>query len=240
MGITQVIDPFYESVDLKTLNNRPVVGQFCRIAAPHIDKIARIMEVEREGPTEHYATKFKIRNMTNQDFRKKQKLPVISLTLRETEELMIQRAKKRLAVIVAAENTLFDDIKETIGGREHLQEENILVLPLYGIESAGHEGGFPPAMVARIKALMYRQFFYCPQNTVVYEAVVRLDRIQPIIPLYPGWIPESIALSGEALGVLMGMLREYFGAPEDEDMKAFREIIQDALPEDVKIQALNA
>src|SRR5688500_11770126 len=131
MGITQVIDPFYESIDLKTLNNRPVVGQFCRIAAPHIDKIARIMEVEREGPPEHYATKFKIRNMTNQDFRKKQKLPVISLTLRETEELMIQRAKKRLAVIVAAENTLFDDIKETIGGREHLQEENILVLPLY-------------------------------------------------------------------------------------------------------------
>jgi hypothetical protein len=37
----------------------------------------------------------------------------------------------------------------------------------------------------------------------------------------------------------MGMLREYFGAPEDEDMKALREIIQDALREDVKIQALN-
>jgi len=90
-------------------------------------------------------------------------------------------------------------------------------------------------MVARIKALMYRQFFYCPFKSPVYDAVVRLDRIQPVIPHYPGWTPEGIALSGEALGVLMAMLREYFGAPQDEDMKALRELVQDDLPEEVKI-----
>jgi hypothetical protein len=235
MGITQIIDPFYQSLDLKALKNRPVVGQFCWIAAPHIDKVARVLEVERDSPTEHYATKFKIRNMTDQDFSRKQKLPIWSLTLRETEELLIQKAKRRLAITVAAENTIFDDVRETVAGREHLQEENILVLPLYGIESAGHEGGFPPVIVARIKALMYRQFFYCPYNSPVYEAVVRLDRIQPVIPLYPGWTPADIALSGEALGVLMAMLREYFGAPQDEDMKALREIVQEALPEDAKL-----
>ena len=235
MGITQVIDPFYQSLDLKALKNRPAVGQFCWIAAPHIDKIPRIMEVDRESPTEHYATKFKVRNMTDQDFRKKQKLPIISLTLRETEELLMQKAKKRLAITVAAENTLFDDINERIGGRAHLQEENILVLPLYGIEAAGHETGFPPVIVARIKALMYRQFFYCSYRAPVYEAVVRLDRIQSVIPLHPGWTPTDIALSGEALSVLMGMLREYFGAPQDEDLTALRAIVQDALPEEAKI-----
>jgi len=234
MGITQVIDPFYQSVDLRALKNRPVVGQFCWIVAPHIDKIPRIMEVDRENPNEHYATNFKIRNMTDQDFRKKQKLPIIALTLRETEELLIQKAKKRLAITVAAENTLYSDVNENIGGREHLQEENILVLPHYGIEAAGHETGFPPVMVARIKALMYRQFFYCPYKAPVYESVVRLDRIQPIIPHHPGWEPENIALSGEALGVLMGMLREYFGAPRDEDLKALREIVQEALPDEAK------
>jgi hypothetical protein len=56
--------------------------------------------------------------------------------------LLIQKGKKRLAITVAAENTLFDDIKEAARGRGHLQEENILVLPLYGIESAGHEEDF--------------------------------------------------------------------------------------------------
>lgn len=234
MGITQLIDPFYQSLDLKALKNRPVVGQFCWIAAPHIDKIPRIMEVERERPNEHYATKFKIRNMTDQDFRRKQKLPIWSLTLRETEELFVQKAKKRLAITVAAENTIFDDIKETVAGREHLQQENILVIPLYGVESAGHEAGFPPVMVARIKALMYRQFFYCPYKAPVYEAVVRLDRIQPVIPHHPGWEPTDIALSGEALGVLMGVLREYFGAPQDADMQALREIVQEALPAEAK------
>jgi hypothetical protein len=235
MGITQVIDPFYQSLDLKVLKNKPVVGQFCWIASPHIDRIPRIMDVERQSPTEHYATKFKIRNMTDQDFRRKQKLPIWSLTLRETEELFLQKSKKRLAITIAAENTVFDDVKEAVTAREHLQEENILVLPLYGIESAGHEGGFPPVMVARIKALMYRQFFYCPYNARVYEAVIRLDRIQPVIPLYPGWTPTDIALSGEALGVLMGTLREYFGAPQDEDLKALRDIVQEALPEDARL-----
>jgi hypothetical protein len=239
MGITQLIDPFYQSLDLKALKYRPVAGQFCWIAAPHIDKIPRIMDVQRESPNEHLATRFKIRNMTDQDFRKKQKLPIISLTLRETEEreteeLLIQKAKKRLAITVAADNTIFDDIQEAVAGREHLQEDNILVLPLYGIESAGHEGGFPPVIVARIKALMYRQFFYCPYKSPVYEAVVRLDRIQPIIPHHTGWTPENIALSDEALGVLMGMLREYFGAPLDEDMKALRDIVQEALPPEAK------
>jgi hypothetical protein len=192
------------------------------------------MVVERESPTEHYATKFKIRNMTDQDFKKKQKLPMWSLTLRETEELFLQKAKKRLAITIAGENTFFEDVKEAVAAREHLQEENILVLPLYGIESAGHEGGFPPVMVARVKALMYRQFFYCPYNAPVYEAVVRLDRIQPVIPLYPGWTPTDMALSAEALGVLMGTLREYFGAPQDEDLSALREIVQEALPPEAK------
>src|SRR5918992_5294143 len=118
MGITQVIDPFYQSLDLKALKNKPVVGQFCWVAAPHIDRIPRIMEVERESPTEHYATKFKIRNMTDQDFKKKQKLPIWSLTLRETEELFLQKAKKRLAITIAAENTFFADVKEAVASRE--------------------------------------------------------------------------------------------------------------------------
>ena len=235
MGITQIIDPFYQRLNLKDLKNRPVVGQFCWIAAQHIDRTPRILEVERNKPTDHFATNFVIRNMTDQDFKKKTKLPIKYLSLRETEELVIHRAKMRLAITIAAENTIFEDVKDAVGGREHLQEENILVLPLYGIESAAHEGGFPSVMVARIKALMYRQFFYCPHFSGIYEAVVRLDRIQPVIPHYPGWKPEGIALSQEALGVLMAMLREYFGAPQDEDMKALREIVQEALPEDAKI-----
>jgi len=234
MGITQIIDPFYQPLDLKALQKKPVVGQFCWITAHHIDKIPRIMEVERADPTEHFATKFQIRNMTDQDFRKKEKLPIKMLALRETEELIIHKAKKRLAITVAAENTIFDDVKAVVSQREHLQEENILALPLYGIESGGHEGGFPSVMVARIKALMYRQFFYCPYVSSVYEAVVRLDRIQSVIPHHPGWIPVGVGLSEEALGVLMAMLREYFGAPEDEYMNTLRDLVQGALPEDAE------
>jgi hypothetical protein len=45
-----------------------------------------------------------------------------------------------------------------------------------------------------------------------------------------------MALSGEALGVLMGMFRECFRAlPQDEDLKALREIVQESLPEEAKV-----
>jgi hypothetical protein len=45
-----------------------------------------------------------------------------------------------------------------------------------------------------------------------------------------------MALSGEALGVLMGTLREYFGAPLDDDLKLLREIVQEALPDEAKMR----
>jgi hypothetical protein len=43
---------------------------------------------------EHYATKFSIRNITDGDFKKKTRLPIKALSLRETEELVIHRPNK--------------------------------------------------------------------------------------------------------------------------------------------------
>jgi hypothetical protein len=135
---------------------------------------------------------------------------------------------------VAADYTIFSDLESVLRQRaqRHLQEQSALVAPLYGVESQGHLGGPPPAMMARVKALMYRQFFYCPPHASpqVYEALVRLDRIQPLMPQFPAYEPLPLALSKEALGVLMGLIRGLFGAADDEDLIALKDLMRETLP----------
>ena len=239
MGIVQLIDPFYVKLPDDTFRRASIVGQFCWVPVTHLDPIPRLLDVERFDPQEHYATKFSIRNMTDGDFKKKTRLPIKALSLRETEDLVIHRAKRRPVVIVSGENTIFDDVNTLLLqiGRKHLQEESLIVAPLYSVESGDHEGGFPPVMVARIRALMYKQFFFCPKGNspLTSDSIMRLDRLQTIIPNYPAYIPEPYSLSTEVLGVLMAMLRSLFGAKEEPEFEALKALVFESLPDEAKL-----
>jgi hypothetical protein len=239
LGIVQLIDPFYVKLPGDTFRRASIVGQFCWIPVTHLDPIPRILDVERADPQEHYATKFSIRNMTDGDFKKKTRLPIKALSLRETEELVIHRAKRRPAIIISGETTIFDDVKTLLQqiGRTHLQEESLIVAPLYSIESGDHEGGFPPVMVARIRALMYKQFFFCPKGNspLIEDSIMRLDRLHAVVPNFPAYIPEPYSLGADALGVLMAMLRLLFGAKEEPEFEALKELVFDSLPDEAKL-----
>src|SRR5437870_447309 len=91
MGVTQLIAPFYRQLDPKTFRSQFESGQIAWVPTPFAADIPQIMEVERESPDDHFASKFQIRNMKESDFRKKQKL----LNLGETEELVVARSKLR-------------------------------------------------------------------------------------------------------------------------------------------------
>ena len=242
MGIVQLIDPFYVKLPDDSFRRASVVGQFCWIPVTHLDPVPRILDVERADPQEHYATKFSIRNMTDGDFKKKTRLPIKALSLRETEELVIHRAKRRPAIIISGETTIFDDVKFLLQqiGRKHLQEENLIVAPLYSVESGDHEGGFPPVMVARIRALMYKQFFFCPKGNspLTADSIMRLDRLQAVVPNYPAFVPEPYSLSAEALGVLMAMLRSLFGAKEEPEFQTLKELVFESLPDEAKLNSV--
>jgi hypothetical protein len=239
VGISQIIDPFYKLLPDATYRKAPTVGQLCWIPVPRLEEIPFVLDVERAQPTEHYATKFAVRQMCGDDFKSKNRLPIKLLSLGNTEELIAQRAKRRLAVVVSADYTIFDDLQTLLRQRaqKHLQQQFITVAPLYGCEGATHEGGFPPVLVARIKALLYGQFFYCPPKATpsVYEAVVRLDRLQPVVPRHPTYEPTQVALSDDALILLRTMLRRLFwGVPKDPDdaeknLAVVREIALEAL-----------
>lgn len=237
MGITQFVDEFYIDLPRETFRRSPTVGQLCWVPSVHIDPIPRILEVERADPQEHHATRFEIRDMIKDDFKQKQRLPIKSLSLYSTEELIVQKAKKRPAIVVSAEHTIFDDVAQVLKrlGRRHLQQENILVVPLYGVETEEHERGFPPIMAAKIRALMYKQFFYCLRNNdpLAVDSVARLDRIQVIVPRHPTYTPTPVALGPESLSILLGQLRFLFGG-EEEEFLTVRDIAMEALPEEAQ------
>jgi len=203
-----------------------------------LETVPFIFDIERADPAEHYATKFSLRQMKSADFHSKNRLPLKLLNLRDAEELVAQRTKRRLAIIVAADYTVFSDLEKILSQRaqKHLQEQSIIVAPLYGVQSSDHPGGPPPLMMARVKVLMYRQFLYCPEMGAhgVYEALVRLDRLQPVMPHHPAYEPTRVVLAKEALGVLMGIIRGLFGAPEDEDLVALKELLKETLPPEAR------
>lgn len=231
-GIGQVIPSFYTDLPANTFRRGPVVGQFFWVVAPFLAHIPWVYDVQRADPTEHTVATGKIRPIDKTDFRPKNRLPIKVLSLRETEELLIGRGKKRLAVVISAHYTIFHDIAAILRqrGQSHLQEDSVIVVPLYGVENKTHSGGFPPSMTAKIQALQYRQFFHCPGHPVIKEGVLRLDRLQPVLPHQLSMEPTQVALHPEALGVLLTMVRALFGAPLDEDFVALQSLLRETLP----------
>ena len=237
--IEDVYDCIYEtSIGL-------AVGHFVWCPVPHLEEVPRILQVHRATSEAHYATKFEVVQMSGEHFKEKQKLPIKALSLGDTEELLISKAKKRPCLIVACHNTAFKDTRgaKELKGRTHLQDDSMILAPIYGTATPDEHKGFPPIMAARIKVFLYNQFFYlpkrCPKTNLGFEkeGVVRLDRLFPASP-NRGVAPIKMKLSEEPLVLLMAVLRERFGALPNEDLKTVRELLYETLPENCRPEGL--
>ena len=244
MGITKLIDPFYRKLPDEDYQKSFITGQFCYIASAQLDVIPWVMEVQRADPTGHKNIKFNIRKLCSGDYCRKTELPLYYLTLRHNEELIIQKSKRRPGIIISAENIAFEDITNILRTKKkkHLQQECLLVVPLFSMETTLSHTGFPPEMVSRIKALMYNQFFYCPQIPIGFnriEGIARLDRVQIIIKSsFPGnrrvFEPIDIAFTDEVTVIFINMLREWLGirgnSEDIENLRTVRNIVSETLP----------
>lgn len=233
MGIIQLYprEEFYVSIAPSEF--RP--GQFCWVVTPHIDPVPRILDVERSSPVEHDEVRFELRNANKPgDFRTRDRtLPLKNLNLRSHEELFAQRAKKRLGVILSTGVDIFPEIERLLRqrGKSHCQEDSLFVIPAYSIESGISSSGFPPEMVARIRCLIYRQFFYFPDSPIFKEGVARFDRIQMTSGRNPAAIePLGIALSQEVFALFLAMFVYCVTGIEDIDLIDIRTMVRDALP----------
>jgi hypothetical protein len=225
---------FYKSVDPQP----PKPGQLCWLPVPHIDHIPRILAVERSSPEEHEEVEFYVRQANqSSDFRASDRiLPLKYLKLRSNEELLVQTAKKRRGVVIAAGMDTYQDVARILrqAGKKHLQEDSIFVVPLYSIQEEAYGMGFPPVMVARIQCLLYRQFFFLPGASRVKASVARFDRIQVVVGRNPHTIsPIDISLSDEAFAFFQAMFIYCLTGQEDEDLRELRLLCRDAYPEGI-------
>jgi hypothetical protein len=237
MSILQLYtkDEFFTSVKPTEFKS----GQFCWIPTPILDKIPRILDIERNLPEEHEEVRFELR-LANQsdDFKKRDRsLPIKYLNLRSNEELLAQRAKKRPAIILSSGVECFLNIENLLKskGKKHHQEGCLFVIPCYNILKETYGPGFIPEQVALIQCLMYRQFFYVPDSLHFTEMIARFDRIHVVIDRSPAAIePTDLCLSEEVFDLFLAMFLYCISGRTDEELEAVREIVREALPESQK------
>lgn len=242
MGITQIITPFYRKLDSKTFRTSLETGQIAWPPVPYTWAIPQIMEVERESPEEHFASKFKIEQMSGRHFKKRQKLPIKLLQLEETEELVVSRCKCRPVLLIVPSHTKHPDLSGTLKkmGKSHLEDEFVAVIPLYHVQTEDTETGFPEILISRVKALMYNQFFFCIQQEsgLPFNSIARLDRLFFVRPISPTVEPTDAALAEEAVVALLNLLRLSLALSIDEkdfqDFQALRQLALETLPESAR------
>lgn len=240
-----MLDQICNQIFEKCSGPEPLPGRIVWHPVANLEEVPRVLEVERASPTEHYATNFQIAQMDVGHFKDKEKLPIKLLKLQGTEELLISKAKKRPCVVLSLPNTGFADHSKRpeISRKRHLWDGAVLLAPLYGIETAGDDRGFPPIMVARIKAMLYNQFFHVPKTChltrigMSQESIIRLDRIFSALPAARAMHMEDYRLSNEPLQLLLATAQERIGGQTDGNLTMVRDLLDGALPDEARPQA---
>jgi hypothetical protein len=242
MGIVQYFEAygykFYEPIPGDKIRPDPVIGQICWAPILHIDTIPRVFELERHHKTEHEYVNYNIRNMKHDDFTGRNRLPLKLLKLRERQEAIIHGASKRPCILLHYGETIYNDLDSVLAkmARTHLQRKNnMLLLPLYGVQDEKeHFGGFPPVMVARIRAMLYDQFLFFPGDGTALQkdSISRFDGLQSLVNHFPACDFKNYKVTADFFAVIIGMLKRWFNLEVDQDFNALVEICNATCPED--------
>lgn len=235
MGILNLypLKEYYTRIDPKLFKR----GQLCWIVSPFITQMPQILDAERYKAEEHDDFKFVLRNADpDNDFRasRERTLPIKYLKLKSAEELLVQKAKKRPAIIISSDLDIYPEITTFLkqGGEKHLQEDSLFMIPCYGTETLEDRKGFPQEMVIRIRYLLYRQFFYLPQCTPLAEdSIARLDRVQVVIDRHRAAIePTDLCLSEDVFQLFMSLFMFCMSGIEEEELSTIRSLMKENLP----------
>lgn len=246
MGLSQIIDPFYRELRDEEWKIRPITGQICCMPGIFPDHDPQVIEVHRHDSRDHTAADFTIRNLKESDYGRKDTLPIKKLSIRAGEELLAVKSKRRPAIILKPETFISEIIAKQLPsmGKKHLQEpDTFLALPMFSTQTEEYGSGVPPIMVARVKTLMYPQYFYLPQSArfTQKESMVRFDRAQIIVSRDPAVLrPLKHAVTDEVLDILfthfMAWLKLPMNDPSKECYDTVLDILAETLPDDMRAE----
>lgn len=197
-----LIDEFFVSTGVAEANALKR-GQLCYAPGQYISAKLKILELVKYEPTNERLNQYKVLNDPPEDILFK-RTPVHDLKLRDDEELLVIRAKRRPMIILSDAAAYWP-----LGGGR-LAEKTRMCAPLYSF----HDND-PVELRARIDALEYLWWVYVPEDTTrnLKEGFVRLDRVQVIEESQ--LIPIQVAASEDFLWGLSQLLRYHMTAEID-------------------------
>lgn len=180
MGTLQLFGAHF--IDGEVDGHKPAAGDLYWVPVSEIREVPLIMDVKRATPEEHIATHFEIKEIASNHFQKRDRLPVHKLRLDDTQELMVNRAKKRICVVLSDSPPSVTAEEFKSGEQRRLAQKsfnarNYLLSPTYSVSTPVKPTSFGPELVARIRALQYFHL-HClpdPKDSGVPGSVIRLD-----------------------------------------------------------------
>lgn len=246
MGLSQIISPFYRKLSDDEKKAQPVSGQVCRIPSIFLDPVPLVIEAHRLDDRDHAVADITIRNLKVSDYGRKDTLPIKKLNVAAGEELLAVKSKRRRAIILPPDTYISESVNKLLPsmGKKHLQERHtLLTLPMYSAQVDGFGSGFPQIMVARIKTLMYPQYFYLPPDNrhTQKECVLRFDRAQVIVSKDPAVLQLlEYVIVDEAFEMLLSHFMRWLKLPSDtayyEAYKTVLELLETTLPDEISAE----
>lgn len=178
MSILDVFDNFYEVVE-PAKENIPEIGHLWFTPVPFVEEVPKIFQALRADPQEHQISDFEIVEINSNHFTNRTRLPIKKLNLELTEELIINKAKKRPVIVLAKSKVGdVDTIKDPTHKRlaKQLERNRFLVAPLYSVSKMTTPSTFGPELVKRIGEMRYQHLFLLPEMEAGKgDSIIRLD-----------------------------------------------------------------
>lgn len=228
--LTSLITHFYTSLPNKGFQNL-IKGQIAWVPYSYIDKITRIMDVQRAVSNDHENVRFDIRQINNNDFKfKASRLPIHNITLNETEELVVAKAKRRPCIFISKTHLdhTTEEIKILTNGKSHQLDTIYIFVPLYSIQAEGSDGGFGSDLSLRIKKLKYDHLLYLDKSSVqgtnLTQAIARIDRVFGIYGHQNNIEPDSLGLSDDIKPFFFYMMESYLFDRTIPELEEYRNL----------------
>jgi len=161
---------------------RPLVrGSLVWTYLPHPDQEPRVLVLtgRDDDPTDHRVAKYRIEPLQIKDPPRAPGMPVAALPTYGGEIFLVQRAKKRPALVLG---TGAVPKRPLLSGPAWQTAPMMLVAPYYGVFRSSQRAGWNPVLVERIRRCAYPQYLWdkLPSSASTPESILRFDCVQPL------------------------------------------------------------
>jgi hypothetical protein len=188
-------------------------GRLIQAYLPHIDQISyQLIATGRKEPTDHHCAHVKIEPLNiKKKPPKKSILPVAALPIYKNEIFLVNRAKKRPAIIISGWGHDIDK-RLTLGKPKWQTAPNIIVAPYYGVDEGGERAGFSDEFISRVQSCEYSQFFWdkLPFERGTTESILKINNLQPVGFHHNNIEMTDYRLSKDAMEILLNSWLNWF------------------------------